>query len=212
MIQPRDPFRHLSCIPPCPTEHNFTPCFSLPLGLFGSCRSLCRNFPTISGSVSKSHTNLERLQSPKAGILMLWICQPPQPHSPLKEKSTQNWGGTAFYGCVKPWGNPERVPVRGLAGVFRGHIWRRESAQDSQVSPDSWRVLSPKSLQAPPSHTLSFPWERVSSTAFSGHWETQRQGLREAWLIFIPPVTCAPTGGREGIKMVKERRHKRGGG
>lgn len=193
MIQPRDPFRHLSCIPPCPTEHNFTPCFSLPLGLFGSCRSLCRNFPTISGSVSKSHTNLERLQSPKAGILMLWICQPPQPHSPLKEKSTQNWGGTAFYGCVKPWGNPERVPVRGLAGVFRGHIWRRESAQDSQVSPDSWRVLSPKSLQAPPSHTLSFPWEFRSGcpaqpSAATGKLRDRGSGRHGSFLSHLSPV------------------------
>lgn len=44
----------------------------------------------------------------------------------------------------------------------------------------------------------------VSSTAFSGHWEIQREELRETWLIFILAVSCASTGGREGKKMVKE--------
>lgn len=51
----------------------------------------------------------------------------------------------------------------------------------------------------------------VSSTAFSSHWEIQRQ-LRETGLIFIPAVSCAPTGGREGIKTVRERQHQPGGG
>ena len=102
-------------------------------------------------------------------------------------------GGAAFFGCFKPSGNPVRVPGRGLSGEFSGHIWRRESAQDSQVAPDSWKAQSLKFLQGPLSQTTSFPLEfrsgfPVQLSVTTGKFRDRSSGRHGTFLFQPSPV------------------------
>ena len=145
---------------------------------------------------------------------MLHLCQPPQPHMPLKENSSGQRRGCLLWLFQALRKSCEGPREGALWRVLRSHL---EKGECSGLAGGT-RFLESTVSEVPPGTTVTdnvLPLGiqvRISSAAFSNHWEIQRQELRETWYISIPAITCAPAGGREGIRMVKEMQHLPGGG